>query len=125
MQLSELTRWLLLGFMSEEEVLKDWKYHTSTNYDHLQKYIQGARAYGNGDPEKEVEFLELRLPLVLYEKDRMVTNQRYCIEFYRMEGEKVRSTIRTHALDCEPTPEYAERLMVHLRAQRFMVKPIE
>ncbi|RRJ54868.1 hypothetical protein EHV15_35430 [Paenibacillus oralis] len=125
MEISELTRWLLLGFISEDELLKDWKYHCSANYEILKKYIDGARSYGNGDSEKEISFLEIRLPLVLYTKDRVAEEQKFCIEFYRMEGNKVRSTIRTHALDFKPSPEYAEQLMKHLRAQCFMVKDIE
>ncbi|MGV2886231.1 hypothetical protein [Paenibacillus taichungensis] len=125
MELSELTRWFLLGFVSEEEVLKDWKYHRSANFELLQKYIEGARAYGNGNSTKEIEFLELRLPLALYSKESITEDQKYCIEFYRMDGDKVRSTIRTHALDCEPSPDYAERMMKHLRAQSFRIKPFE
>lgn len=125
LQVSELTRWLLLGFVSEEDILRDWNYHSSSNYEMLQKYIEGARKYGNGNPEKEIEFLELRLPLVVFSKDSKSDGNKYYMEFYRIENDKLISTIRTPALDRYPSSNYPERLMNHLRAQRFIVKQLE
>lgn len=125
LQITELTRWILLGFSSEEEILKDWNYHCSSNYEVLQKYIEGARTYGNGDPKKEAEFLELRLPLALYPKNIKRDGRRYVIEFTRMDGDKIHSTIRTHALDVEPSSEYAECLMKHLKTHQFTIRTHE
>lgn len=124
MSIAELTRWLLLGLMTEEDIEKEWVYQPSMNYEKLTQFIRAAEEYSKGDSIREVEYLEIRLPLVIREKCTQIANHKYYIEMEKITDEKVISIIKSNTLDVRPTEEYARRLMEHLGAQRFTIRDI-
>jgi hypothetical protein len=119
MELGELTRWLLLGLVSQEDLEKEWSYHSSANYELLMQFIAGAAKFGAGNPEKEIEFLEVRLPLVLYRKDNHLVdpNVKFVLELYK-EGY---GRIRTNQLDIEPGDNIANQLQKHMGAHSYKI----
>jgi hypothetical protein len=125
MSIAELTRWLLLGLVSDEEIKKDWDYQPGMNFEKLCQFIEAAEKYSEGKPDRQVEFLEIRLPLVIREKNTPVGDTRYCIEMEKVQDGKVVSTIKTNSLANRPSDDYASRLMKHLGAQSYRILVIQ
>jgi len=111
----------MLGLISEKDILDVWEYQPGMDFEKLCQIVEASEKYSKGMTERQIEFLEVRLPLVIRDKCIPEKNTRFYIELDKIQDGKIVSIFKTNLLANCPTDEYATRLMVHLGAQRYRI----
>jgi hypothetical protein len=121
MDLSELTRWLILGLATDGDVRSSWACQPGMSFESLTLLVKAAERFSRGDSKRMIDFLETRLPLYVRDKNISADGNLYFIELLKEYEGKVVTTFKTNPLVIRPSHACAIRLMQHLGAKRYRI----